>query len=223
MPGRQWFVRAVILAQFDDGARQVLGMELNALVLAHAAVAHQPDTQGRHPFARRSNIVALGDHHVAAVTAAAVKVAATGRTLAGGRDYFQEVVPYRHQEIMQAEPLHPRIAVAHRKPKHRRKVSLHRIKVARYQTNLPHPQHRSAPTAPQAFLVMTEWTAITPPRQSIDDYPFRQPLFKAGRIRYGCTQHRCIIKSEMPAPNRSYDSASSQTPALCGIAMMLRA
>jgi hypothetical protein len=78
----------------------------------HVGQVGGPDhshSQAAEPAASRGQVRDLEYRHVAAVTAAPLKVSAGGGVRPGRRHHFQECVANREYRIGQAEPSHSRI------------------------------------------------------------------------------------------------------------------
>ena len=76
---------------------------------------------GCAPLAR-AVIVTLKDDHVAAVPAAALEIAAAGRSLADRRDHLEELVTDWQDRVLEPEGLYAGIPVGDLEPEHFAKV-----------------------------------------------------------------------------------------------------
>ena len=141
VPGAVGRVAVAVPAQLGDRAGHILGMQLDAVGLVVGRVQHQSDAERGDVLAASGDVVALHDHHVAAVAAASLDVASTGCAWLEGRDDLQESVADGHQEVVQPKPREAGIAVADFESEYAAQMRLNVVEVLRDEADLTHTQH----------------------------------------------------------------------------------
>jgi hypothetical protein len=84
----------------------------------------------------RSFAVCLGDHHIAPITMAAIKVSACGSAGLNWRDHFEKVPADRHEGIFKAENLNARVDITRFDAKDFGKIRHNGLELLSHQTNL---------------------------------------------------------------------------------------
>ncbi len=115
-------------------------MQLHALVRGLVDLERDAHTELLDVLAPRGVVVALRDHHVAAVAAAALQVAAGGGVLLDGSDHLEELVPDRDHAILEPEHLHPGVHVSHLETEDGAQVVRDGTDVTRDQGDLSQPE-----------------------------------------------------------------------------------
>lgn len=115
-------------------------MQLQLAVLGIADLVGDPDPERLAALAARGQVVALGDHHVAAVPAAPVEIAPGSRALAHRRHHLQELVAHREEGVLEPVLAHARIAMADLEAEHRAQLVDDLRQVAGHQADLAHAE-----------------------------------------------------------------------------------
>jgi hypothetical protein len=111
-------------------------MELHAAISLLLELEHCSDTELGDALSATRVVVAVGDHHVAAVTMSAFQEPPSRGPGTCRRNDLEELAPDRDDGILEAETSHPRVAKADFEPEHGIQVVDHPRQRAAHQSHL---------------------------------------------------------------------------------------
>ncbi len=133
-------------------------MQLDSFVVTMRKRRGDAHTDPVQMLAPVSEVVGVENHHVAAVAAATLQVAAGRGAALQRRHHFDKAGAQRQQRVVQPEPGHCRIAVAHPHGEHRADGVDHRIELLGDQAELAQAQEhfvrllQASPDSPSSVV-----------------------------------------------------------------------
>src|SRR5262245_56010344 len=138
MPRAAGLARALLPAERQHRGADVARVQLQLVVLGMADLVRDAHAQRLAALPAWRQVVAPGDHHVAAVAAAPVEVATGGGAFADRGHHLEEAVAHREQRVLEAVLADARVAMADLEAEHRAQLLHHRLEPPGDQADLPH-------------------------------------------------------------------------------------
>ena len=124
------------MIDLEKRAAGIAWMQLHARVLLLVELEHFAQAELRGAPLHRLVVAALQDHHVAAVAAAALEVAARGGAVLNRCDDFDELPAHREDRVVKPELADAGIDVTDLEPEHGAEIRGDAVAILRHQRDL---------------------------------------------------------------------------------------